>query len=139
MFPSFLIECEPSPERRSSWISSLSTRYIFNLVVSNPQISSQTRIGNPPHKQMMTVINTHGDGTHSIGNDRKLTWWLVTTTTGLADKGACRGEGGYPPGPATTDLRRKADVRHDCFFLLLYFSFSFFRLDCFVLRDEKLI
>lgn len=74
---------------------------------------------------------TVGDGTHSIGNDRKLTWWLVPTTTGLADKGACRGEGGYPTGPATTDLRRKADVRHDCFF------FFFLVLQARLLRSER--
>lgn len=35
----------------------------------------------------------------------------VLMDIGLSDKGARRGEGGYPPGPAATHLRRQANVR----------------------------
>jgi hypothetical protein len=36
---------------------------------------------------------------------------LIRVTTGLADKGARRREGGHPTGTAALDLRRKANVR----------------------------
>lgn len=42
--------------------------------------------------------------------------------TGFSDKGACRGEGGNSSCPATTDLRRQADVRN---YFLGYFRYLY--------------
>lgn len=102
-------ECVPLRERRSSWISSRTTRYHLLSPTNRPIDRWMSWTVPYVERQTITLFSHHKHRTELAALIRYGTDHVGTT--GVADKGACRGEGGYPSSPAATYLWRKANVR----------------------------